>query len=102
MSEIHDCKVELHRAGSKATPGRLAVLKLLEKEKKSLTAIQIQKRLKSLNLVSVYRILDALVAARLAHEGSDGHVAHFQYGRRPHHHHLVCADCGFIASCAVC
>ncbi len=102
MQEPHDCKEELHSAGSRATPGRLGVLKLLEREKKPLTVGAIEKKLLNLNEVTIYRILDALTKAGLVRKGVEGRVAHFEYAAKPHHHHLVCTDCGFNQACRTC
>lgn len=102
MSKNHDCREELHAAGSRATPGRLGVLKLIESERKPLTVMQIEKKLKDLNEVTIYRILDTLVKAKLVRRGISGRVAHYQYAGKPHHHHLVCADCGFTQACPNC
>lgn len=98
----HDCKEELREAGSKATPGRLALLAVLERERRPLTVREIEKRLPSLNPVTLYRALEALVQAGLVYKGESDRVTHFEYARRPHHHHMVCMDCGFIKQCAAC
>lgn len=102
MQQTHDCVDELHAAGSRATPGRLGVLKLLERERKPLTAMAIQKKLSSLNQVTIYRILDTLTEARLVRKGMGGRVAHFEYAGKPHHHHMICVDCGFTQVCPNC
>lgn len=102
MQQAHDCKEELHAAGSRATPGRLSVLKLLEKERAPLTAGEIEKRVKDLNQVTIYRILETLTKAGLVRMGFSGRVAHYEYAGKPHHHHLVCADCGFNQACRTC
>ncbi len=98
----HDCREELHQAGSRATPGRLGVLRLLERERKPLTVAQIAKKLSDLNEVTIYRILDTLAQAGLVRRGESNRVMHYEYAKKPHHHHLVCADCGFIKECATC
>ena len=102
MQQAHDCKDELHAAGSRATPGRLAILKLLEKERKPISAVEIEKKVKDLNQVTVYRILETLTKAGLVRMGLSGRVARFSYAGNPHHHHLMCADCGFKSACKTC
>lgn len=102
MHAKHDCKEELRRAGSRATPGRLAILKVIERASEPLTAGEMWSRLHSLDQVTLYRALDALTSAGLLRKGMRGRTAHYSYARKPHHHHLVCADCGFAAMCAVC
>lgn len=100
--QSHDCKDELRQAGSKATPGRLSLLKVLENASEPMTVKQIEKKLQRLNPVTVYRALESLVATGLVRRGVSGRVAHFEYAGKPHHHHLVCVDCGFNKECSTC
>jgi Fe2+ or Zn2+ uptake regulation protein len=101
--KLHDCKQELHQAGSRATPGRLALLAVLEREQTPLSVPRLQKKLPCLNQVTLYRALDALAAAGLIRKGVGAdRTAHYEYAGRPHHHHLVCTDCGFAKTCATC
>jgi Fur family ferric uptake transcriptional regulator len=103
MTKVHDCKAELHAAGSRATPGRLALLEVLERQRTPLTVAQLAHKLPSLNQVTLYRALDALAAAGLIRKGVGvDRTAHYEYAARPHHHHLVCTDCGFAKMCATC
>lgn len=98
----HDCKKELHHAGSRATPGRLALLRVLERADKPMTVKQIEKSVHHLNPVTLYRALEDLVRAGLVRRGVSERVAHFEYAGKPHHHHLVCVDCGFTKKCSTC
>jgi Fur family ferric uptake transcriptional regulator len=100
--QSHDCKVELRQAGSKATPGRLSLLKLLEGAQEPLTAKQIEQKLHRLNPVTVYRALESLVMAGVVRRGVSGRVAHFEYAGKPHHHHFVCTDCSYEPTCRTC
>lgn len=100
--QSHDCKDELRQAGSKATPGRLSLLKVLEGAREPLTVKQIEQKLHRLNPVTVYRALESLVQAGLVRRGVSERVAHFEYAGKPHHHHLVCSDCGFTSQCRTC
>lgn len=103
MTKVHDCKAELRAAGSRATPGRLALLEVLERQRMPLTVAQLAHKLPSLNQVTLYRALDALAAAGLIRKGVGvDRTAHYEYAARPHHHHLVCTDCGFAKMCATC
>lgn len=92
---------QLRAVGLRATQGRMALLHALEGARRPLSAQEIGKRL-DLNIVSVYRALEQLVEKGLVRQGSDGRVSHFSYGPAPHHHHMVCSDCGFSARCAAC
>lgn len=98
----HDCKDELRQAGSRATPGRLALLGVLEAARRPLTVKEIEVKLRALNPVTLYRALEGLVVAGLVRKGVEGRVAHFEYAGKPHHHHLVCVDCGFNKKCNTC
>lgn len=100
--QSHDCKDELRQAGSKATPGRLALLRVLEGAHKPLTVKELEKSLRRLNPVTLYRALESLVQAGLVRRGVSGRVAHFEYAGKPHHHHMVCVDCGFNKACNTC
>jgi Fe2+ or Zn2+ uptake regulation protein len=102
MKKAHDCREELHAVGSRATPGRLALLQVLEKEPRPLTVAQLEEKLSMLNTVTLYRALDFLVSARLVRRGIDGRAAHYAYAGRPHHHHMTCIDCGFNSVCKTC
>ena len=103
MALKHDCKAELRAAGSRATPGRLALLEVLERERHPLSVAQLEVKLPQINTVTLYRALDVLVAAGLVRKGIGvDRTAHFEYAARPHHHHLVCTDCGFTRQCATC
>ncbi len=102
MAKPHDCREELRAAGSRATPGRLALLALLEKERAPLTVSQIKRKLRTLNEVTIYRALEALADAGLLRQGMKEGVAQYEYASRPHHHHLVCTDCNFIPVCNTC
>ncbi len=102
MPKTHDCRDELHEAGSKATPGRLALLSVLERSPEPLTVKELETKLPSINHVTLYRALDALVEAGLVRKGIREATMRFEYAGKPHHHHLVCADCSYISSCATC
>ncbi len=97
----HDCKEELRAAGSRATPGRLALLAALEKSRRPLSVAQLQPSVRS-NTVTLYRTLRALAAAGLVRQGNKGRVAYYEYAGRPHHHHMTCTECGFNQLCRAC
>lgn len=89
----------LKSLGAKVTPGRLKILKVLEKEPKPLTIEELQKKVgKDINGVTLYRNLEALAKAGVV-ERSDLRHGHAHYELRlgrPHHHHIVCTNCGRI------
>lgn len=98
----HDCREELRAAGSRATPGRLALLGELERARRPMTVAELEARLPALNQVTLYRAVEALAAAGLLRRGMKGGVAQYEYAARPHHHHLVCTDCGVSMECRAC
>jgi Fe2+ or Zn2+ uptake regulation protein len=102
VSQTHDCREELRAAGSRATPGRLALLGALEQARCPLTVAELEARLPELNQVTLYRAAEALAAAGLLRRGMRGGVMQYEYAGRPHHHHLVCSDCGISMQCRVC
>ena len=98
----HDCKEELRAAGSRATPGRLALLAVLERVRRPLTVLELEEKLPDLNEVTLYRAAEALAAAGLLRRGMRAGVMQYEYAGRPHHHHMVCTDCGVSVQCKVC
>lgn len=102
MGRNHDCREELRAAGSRATPGRLALLAALERARCPLTVAELEARLPKLNQVTLYRAVEALAAAGLLRRGMKEGAAQYEYARRPHHHHLVCTDCGASMRCRAC
>lgn len=102
MSKSHDCAEELRTVGSKVTPARLEVLAVLERATEPLTVHDFMRKLPQYNQVTLYRILHALVEAGVARKGESNRVTHFIYARNPHHHHMVCVDCGFANQCRTC
>jgi Fe2+ or Zn2+ uptake regulation protein len=89
----------LKRAGSKLTPGRVALIKLLAAQQKPLTVEELKTKIgDTMNAVTLYRSLEALTEAGLL-ERSDLRHGHAHYELklgRPHHHHIVCTTCGRI------
>jgi Fe2+ or Zn2+ uptake regulation protein len=89
----------LRGAGMRATPGKIQLLSVLEKEPKPLTVYEIEDKLGgTMNQVTVYRSLDALYKAQIVKRVNLEHDhAHFELAAgREHHHHAVCRNCGYI------
>lgn len=89
----------LREAGLRATPGRRALLRILEEETRPVTVQALEKRMKgALNHVTVYRALEALAASGIVTRVNLEHDhAHYELiAGRPHHHHAICRDCGLI------
>lgn len=92
-------KTLLHNAGYKATPGRLALLEVLQKSKRPLSIQSIMRKLKGkkIDQVTLYRNLDALEKAKLVRKVDlrHGH-ADYELAGKDHHHHLSCLGCGEV------
>lgn len=89
----------LRTAGLRVTPGRLCILGALARESQPVTVEQLGARIgQALNHVTLYRALEAFTEAGIVSRVDLGHEhAHFELiPGRPHHHHAVCTDCGYV------
>jgi Fur family ferric uptake transcriptional regulator len=99
MHETGDYGNILKREGLKNTKHRNAVLEVLEDSGQPVTAEQIFLELKgkeiSINLSSVYRILESLVSRGLAIKSNitGESKASYELNRSEHKHHLICSGC---------
>ncbi|MCI0533523.1 transcriptional repressor [bacterium] len=95
-----DTKQLLRKAGLKATPGRMSVLRLLRKAARPLAVRDIFMQLSSprIDQATAYRILGVLRKSGLVEDVDfrHGHV-HYEF-KSPigHHHHIVCERCGRV------
>lgn len=95
----------LRNEGLKATPGRVAILKILAKSQKPLSIHSLKETLgNQLDMVTIYRALEALIAGKLVQRVDFGHVhAHYEViEKNRHHHHLICKICGRVEDIAGC
>jgi len=87
----------LRRHGSKATPGRLMLLRVLWKEQKPIAVAELKKKVgRALNEVTLYRALESLALAGVVErvDFRHGHTHYELKVLRNHHHHIVCTGCG--------
>jgi Fe2+ or Zn2+ uptake regulation protein len=90
----------LRQAGYRATQGRIKLLKVLVKENKPLTAVQIHRKVgsKELNEATIYRALETMVSSgiirRVDLQKDNAHRYELAGGQ--HHHHIVCSECGAV------
>jgi Fur family transcriptional regulator, ferric uptake regulator len=98
-------KVLLRTHGLRATPGRIAILQVLEKATKPLTVAELHAKVgsKSVDQVTLYRTLETFVSLHLArridlHQGR----AHSYELVGEHHHHLICTQCGMVKDFEAC
>ncbi len=95
----------LRSLGQKATPGRVALLEVLEKSPKPLSISGISKALKNtLDQTTLYRALETLTekgAVRRVDFQHD-HVHYELVAGKKHHHHLICQSCGAVEDIERC
>jgi len=98
----HDCKKELKTKGLKITPARLAILEALCKIDCPETAQNMRKKLKDMDLVTLYRTLDAFEKKGLVVKVNLHKDAVCYELNREHHHHIVCTKCGAVEDFKLC
>lgn len=96
MKQKQDFEKILHNAKLKNTNPRLAVLEALSEIKHPETAQEIHKRLKKVDLVTLYRTLTSFEEKQLV-KRIDLHKEAIYYElNTDHHHHIVCIKCNEI------
>ena len=91
----------LRAAGERVTRQRLVVADALATMGRQATAQHLYERLRAhvprIGRATVFRTLEALVAAGVARRlEQDGHVYAYVACRPGHHHHLACSRCGRV------
>ena len=91
----------LQAAGERVTSQRLEVAEALATASSQLSAEELWNRLRggdsNLGRATVFRALEALVAAGLARRLElEDHVYRYVACRPEHHHHLACRECGKV------
>ena len=91
----------LREAGERVTRQRLVVADALSALGRQVTAQDLYERLRGrergIGRATVFRTLEALVAAGVARRlEQDGHVYGYVACRPEHHHHLACERCGRV------
>jgi len=91
----------LRDAGGRVTRQRLLVADALSTVARQVTAQELYERLRRhdprIGRATVFRTLEALVAAGVARRlEQDGHVYGYVACRPEHHHHLACDRCGRV------
>lgn len=102
VSDHLECVKSLRQAGYRLTPQRESVLAVIAASDEHLTAEEIlgrvRRRYPYLNKSAVYRSLDLLTEIGLVTQTDLGHGrVEYELHRHPHHHHLVCRHCNFVA-----
>lgn len=92
MKNIQDALIE---AGYKITIPRNLVLKSLNKERKPISARNLHKKIKSINLASIYRTLNLFEELHMVNVELLNKERLYCLSGEPHHH-IVCQKCGYI------
>ncbi len=93
---------QIRLCGARATPARIRVLRLLREAPMPVSHAEIEARLGEpmMDRVTLYRVLDWLVASGLAHKNADAHrVFRFSaasLGEHATHVHFRCEQCGGV------
>ncbi|MDZ4227638.1 MAG: Fur family transcriptional regulator [Candidatus Levybacteria bacterium] len=97
----HSCKEELRGVELRATPARIAVMKLLEKARQPVDVNTVIEKINKQGIktdpATIFRIMNMLTKKGVAipiqfQEGK----TRYELAGKTHHHHLVCESCGKI------
>lgn len=103
----HNCKTELNNFSLRATPARIAVLKLLENSKAPIDTQTIHEYLERKNVetdpATVFRIINMFYRKGIIKQISfnEGKLR-YELKNKSDHHHLVCIKCGSIEDVPDC
>ena len=98
-----DIEGAIRAAGGRATPARALILEMLRSAaypmSHSEVEVMLSRERQAVDRVTIYRVLDWLAEAGLAHKAADGHgVFRFSSadpgGEHARHAHLRCTGCG--------
>lgn len=95
----------LRKAGLKTTVPRLAILKVLEKDRLPVNAEHVHRKVGRLdvNEATVYRTLASFEKKGIVRRVDlRKDSAHYELASARHHHHIVCTDCGTIEDFESC
>ncbi|MEI7709157.1 MAG: Fur family transcriptional regulator [bacterium] len=102
MEQEKDFKKILKDAGLKSTIPRLAILKILSELKNPMTAQEIHKKTKGVDLVTLYRTLASFEEKQLVKKVNLQKDSVYYELNIDHHHHIVCTDCGTMEDFELC
>jgi Fe2+ or Zn2+ uptake regulation protein len=96
----------LQDAGFRVTKPRIRLLQALSKAGKPLSIKEILVKMRTkADQVTLYRSLDALARAGIVDRvDQNSGIAQYEFApEKPHHHHIICTDCGYMddVSCEV-
>ncbi len=103
----HDCKIELNDVDLRATPARIAVMKLLERTAMPVDINTIKEHLDketiSIDAATVFRIMNMFTRKGITRQISfnEGKFR-YELASREDHHHLICQNCGRVEDFSDC
>lgn len=99
MRPAEIARATLRATGERVTPSRVRVLAVLLQVQRALSHHELESHLAPIDRVTLYRVLDWLVAQRIAHRvsGAD-RVWRFGIAGQKHdgHAHFQCSQCGMV------
>jgi Fur family transcriptional regulator, ferric uptake regulator len=107
LTKQHDCKTELREVNLKATPARIAVLKILEKIGQPLDVATIKSELKKNGInadpATVFRMMNSFSDKGIVQEiNLRESKLRYEYTARTAHHHFTCDNCKSITDISDC
>jgi|JI8StandDraft_1071087.scaffolds.fasta_scaffold226828_2 Fur family ferric uptake transcriptional regulator len=97
-----DVKTLLQSHKLKATTERLELYKVLLKARKPLSLKELKSKVKSADMTTLYRSLEAFhIAGLVSRERLHGAEHYFEL-QKDHHHHIVCRKCKKVSGVSVC
>ena len=103
----HDCTSELHENNLRATPARLALMKLFESSVEPLDVQTMIEFLENIDIkadpATVFRIINMFTEKGITKQISfnEGKFR-YELANKADHHHLVCTKCGDIQDISDC
>jgi len=103
----HDCRIELNEFDLRATPARIAVMKLLETTNAPVDVNMAIKYLEKKDMktdpATVFRIMNMFTQKGITKQISlnEGKFR-YELKNREDHHHLICENCGNIEDISDC
>ncbi|HWO07027.1 MAG TPA: Fur family transcriptional regulator [Candidatus Paceibacterota bacterium] len=93
----------LRARGLRVTLQRVRLLDALADLHRPVSAEELHREVRAIDVVTVYRVLQRFVNEGIAREVrfKDG-VVRYEFAGSPHHHHVVCTKCGLVDELQSC
>lgn len=90
----------LNKSNLKATPARLNLLEYLDQSNKPVSIEQLQEKLSSVNLSTLYRSLNALSEKNIIEKSVINNQPFYQL--KKHQHYIICKNCHKLEPLPLC